>query len=799
MTVFVGILFFLIAVAAVYVFVLKRQIRALRFPADHYRPEPGSGTDTKRASLSLSCRSSAESSPQEPLASDTMPQRHSKIDSSRIPDRVPKPAKNPMDAEHAVILNHSALTFLANPGENFNIPEYVGKTLAGVLGNCVIVVNSITEDGLRLRSEGFWGSERTLIGKSIKAIGFDPTGSEFVIRDDMHSMFTQGKVLEFEGTFGDFVGDAIPRSASEAIRRIIGIQKIYSIGFTRGTDLYGNIHFLWRSKQEIQHTDWIEAFVHQASIALHRQFLEKKLREAKDVAIYANKAKGDFVANMSHEIRTPLNGIVGMIELVLMTELTDEQRDYLESARFSVHSLHGIVNDILDFSRIESGRLNIEAISFELKPLLKRVVDGACIQLKDRPVSMNLEVGDGVPEFIVGDSVRLRQILINLTGNAVKFTEKGKIDVKVALESADQEGESVELRFIVSDTGVGIEQSKLETIFDSFTQADSSTTREYGGTGLGLAISRKLGEMLGGTLRARSAPGRGSAFTITLPFQLPTGTNRVSGVPEDVPELELPAEASKLKVLVAEDNEINRRITTALLTKLGCRVTEVENGKKALAVFKKERPDLVLMDVQMPEMDGLKTTRKIRALESSGGSHATIVAMTARAMKEDRQQCLDSGMDDYLPKPVSLALLRRVIVRSSERVDHRKQHYAEESTMDTTSESSNATDFDNTAFIHRLQGDTDLARETLSAFVSILPARLEEIDQAFGENEMEKVREYSHTMKGTCSTVSAVALTEHFRRIHECVDTGKPEDIPRVIENARDAAGRFHKAVREYI
>jgi signal transduction histidine kinase/CheY-like chemotaxis protein len=389
---------------------------------------------------------------------------------------------------------------------------------------------------------------------------------------------------------------------------------------------------------------------------------EHRLSRAKLAAEAANEAKSQFLANMSHEIRTPLNAVLGLNELLLQSELTAQQRRHAELVRSSGQLLLSLINDILDLSRIEAGHLDLQEAPFAPR----RVAEEVLALLDERAVAqrlpLTLEVADAVAPELVGDGVRVRQVLFNLVGNALKFTQHGSVRVRLDQTPCDDGSSDVMLSVQVVDTGIGIEASVISTLFDRFTQADSSAARRHGGSGLGLAITREVVDRMGGHVEVRSEPGAGSCFTATMRCAVPvdaprsaSGATAVGATPAGPPP--------GLRVLAAEDNVVNQLLIEAVLERMGHRCELVPNGRLALQQVQDHPWDLVLMDMQMPELDGLDATRAIRALPGAAG-RVPIVAMTANARDEDRRACLEAGMDDFVSKPIDLAALQAAMARA---------------------------------------------------------------------------------------------------------------------------------------
>ena len=446
----------------------------------------------------------------------------------------------------------------------------------------------------------------------------------------------------------------------------------------------------WRLLQHAKlRLDDLEKMVHDRTLQLKAANAEltlanlqlisgtEKAQRMADTALAASDAKSGFLANMSHEIRTPMNGVIGMIDSLLGTSLTHGQRETAQTIQSSAYSLLLIINDIIDFSKIEAGKMTFEQVDFDLKEIIKNTIDLMATLAQGKGLHLSECIQEGTATDLVGDPTRLRQVLLNLLSNAIKFSEEGSVLLEIAQTS--EIDDEVEISFSVHDTGIGMSEEAQEKLFQSFTQADTSTTRKYGGTGLGLAICRKLVELMGGTIEATSTLGKGSTFSFSLQFtkqksfvSIDRAPTAVSGLSPATQTTADPASANGTRILLAEDGKTNQMVAVQVLKKLGYTADIALNGREAVEAWRHKKYDIILMDCNMPEMDGYEATRKIRELEAERNLKPTqIIAMTASVMMEDRELCIAAGMNDFTTKPVDQHALKTALTRAKSHSDDR--------------------------------------------------------------------------------------------------------------------------------
>jgi signal transduction histidine kinase/AmiR/NasT family two-component response regulator len=555
-----------------------------------------------------------------------------------------------------------------------------------------------------------------------------------------------------------------------------------------------------RDRELVEHRDRLEAVV--ADRTRELLAVNQALLVEHDRAMAASHAKGEFLANISHEIRTPMNGIIGMTELALDTSLTADQRDYLDTIRSSAEALLAILNDVLDFSKIEAGKMTLETVPFSLRAVVGLAVRPFVAAAQQKRLEFHFDIAPDVPEYVSGDPGRLRQIVANLVGNAVKFTSRGFVRVDVTAPRCDRR--QAVIRLTVADTGIGIAPDKHAAIFEAFSQADGSTSRQFGGTGLGLSISGRLVELMAGRIWVESEPNAGSRFFVEVTLDL-ARVDEASPLPVPAAGARPVASAQALTpagpetrhtpaagpvigkhVLVAEDNVVNQRLVIELLHRRGHRVTMAATGQEVIAAIERERFDLILMDLQMPGMSGEEATAAIRARERETGGHLQIIAVTAHAMPGDQERCLAAGMDGYLTKPINRSALYAAVEQGVPAAEAAAAFVGE----------GDAAVFDRGLVLDRLDGDEQLLDDLIGLFLDDAPALVERMGAAIAEGDLTGLRAAAHRLKGAASNLAALEVADRARALERLSEAGTPDDAVSLHARLQDAILRLEALLR---
>ena len=598
---------------------------------------------------------------------------------------------------------------------------------------------------------------------------------------DGNYTFLTDKVINVKGyKTEDFLGfspdkympeeDAI--SYKTALGKGLANRDIFSIE-CRNLDRNGNIS--WEhitGKPLLDSNNDVIGFRGSGSSITERKITEIALIATRKAAETASTAKSEFLATMSHEIRTPMNGVIGMTQLLSDTQLTNQQKSYVDVISQSGRILITVINDILDYSKIEAGKLELELISFNLQQAVDDVYKLMLSNANSKSIQLHVDMQHDCSINVLGDAIRFRQILLNLLGNAIKFTHKGY--VRVVIECLELSNNETQIEVRIEDTGIGINKEAQTKLFTSFSQADGSTTRKYGGTGLGLAISRQLVELMGGDISVVSEENKGSTFSFKITMQL-SAENSIDSTSKEINRIYRQSKDvfSEKKVLLVEDNTANQAVALGVLSNLGFNISIANNGLEAIAAYSTNNYDLILMDCQMPEMDGFEATRKIRLQEHEQEKHVPIIALTANAMEDDKQRCYDAGMDDYLCKPFDIDELINILntwIIGVNKVNNLPQP-AQASKPVSKDE---LIDFDVLVKLKNIMG---------SHFDELIPAFIEGVENYFNDlksmntqDNMQEIERFAHSIKSSSANIGAQTLAKNCAQLEEMTKTNALTD-----------------------
>ena len=524
-------------------------------------------------------------------------------------------------------------------------------------------------------------------------------------------------------------------------------------------------------------------------ITKHKK-INNALTEAKLKAERLAQLKAEFLANMSHEVRTPMNAIVGFSEQLASTTLSEKQEKYLSTIRSSSEHLLAVINDILDQAKLESGKMAFEKAGFEIRKVVDSVRKTLSQQAESKGLSLITTIDDDIPEVLIGDPFRLTQILINLTSNAVKFTVEGKVVIRC--KSILKNTKELKLQIEVEDTGIGIDQENLNNVFDDFYQTDVGSTRQHGGTGLGLTITKRLVELQEGTIRVASEKGKGSKFTVTIPYKIGAKT-----------DLEQHREAANrdegaLKgksILVADDEEYNRLLLKTILQKWQMKITLCENGKEVLEALESNHYDLILMDVRMPEMNGLEATKSIRAQFNAPFNRIPIIALTAAASNSDAQKCIRAGMDDFLSKPFKGVQLYQKITEVLKIEEDVQQIEKEKNDQ----QSDNSVMYDLKELSQLSNGDEQFVIDMLETFIRNAKTDINKMDEAFSNGHLEAVSLWAHKVVAPCRHLGLKELSIKLKKIENTAQSAEKREIEQLIDQVKNEAGEIFKSLEAEI